>query len=110
MPSSIVLDRDVHFTGHFWRQIFTKLHVSLNMSLGDHPQIDGQTKRVNQILEDMLCAYVSDKQSDWDIYFPLLEFAYNNRPHWGTGLSPFVMNYGMSPPVPATYRHISQMP
>ena len=41
MPSSIVSDRDVRFTGHFWRQIFTKLHVSLNMSLGDHPHTDG---------------------------------------------------------------------
>ena len=47
MPSSIVSDRDVRFTGHFWRQIFAKLHVSLNMSFGDHPQTDGQTKRVN---------------------------------------------------------------
>ena len=41
MPSSIVSDIDVHFIGHFWRQIFTKLHVSLNMSSGDHPQTDG---------------------------------------------------------------------
>ena len=78
MPSSIVSDRDVRFTDHFWRQILAKLHVSLNMSSGDHPQTDGQTERVNQILEDMLRAYVSDKQSDWDTYLPLLEFAYNN--------------------------------
>ena len=50
----------------------------------------------------MLRAYVSDKQSDWDIYLPLLEFSYNNRPHWGTGLSPFEVNYGMSPSAPTT--------
>ena len=97
MPSSIVSDRDVRFTGHFWTQVFLKLDVKLNMSRGDHPQTDGQTERVNQILEDMLRAYVSDKQSDWDTYLPLLEFAYNNRPHRVTGLSPFEMNYGMSP-------------
>ena len=102
MPSSIVSDIDVRFTGHFWRQIFAKLHVSFNMSSCDHPQTNGQTERVNQILEDMLCAYVSDKQSDWDTYLPLLEFAYNNRPHWATGLSPFELNYGMSLPALAT--------
>ena len=102
MPYSIISDRDVHFSSHFWRQIFAKLHVSLNMSSGDHPQTDGQTERVNQILEDTLRAYVSDKQSNWDTYLPLLEFAYNNRPHRATGLSPFEMNYGMSLPAPAT--------
>ncbi|MCO5555871.1 hypothetical protein L7F22_009416 [Adiantum nelumboides] len=87
MPSSIVSDRDVRFTGHFWTQIFLKLNVKLNMSSGDHPQTDGQTERVNQILEDMLRAYVSDRQTDCDTYLPL---------------SPFEMNYGMSPSVPDT--------
>ena len=53
------------------------------MSSSDHPWTNGQTERVNQILEDVLRAYVSDKQFDWDIYLPLLEFAYNNRPHRG---------------------------
>ena len=60
MPSSIVSDRDVCFTGHFWTQVFLKLDVKLNMSSGDHPQTDGQTERVNQILEDMLRASVSN--------------------------------------------------
>ena len=69
---------------------------------GDYPQTDGQTKRVNQVLEDMLRAYVSDKQIDWDSYLPLLEFAYNNRPHKMTGISPFEMNYGISPVSPRT--------
>ncbi|MCO5591314.1 hypothetical protein L7F22_045295 [Adiantum nelumboides] len=98
MPSSIVSDRDVQFTEHFWTQIFTKLNVKLNMSSGDHPQTDGQqTERVNQVLEDMLRAYVSDMQTNWDTYLPLLEFAYNNRPNRVTGLSPYEMNYDMSP-------------
>ena len=67
----------------------------LLLAYGDHPQTDGQTERVNQVLEDMLCAYVSDRQTDWDSYLPLLEFAYNSRPHKVTGISPFEMNYGM---------------
>ena len=67
------------------------------MSSSDHPQTDGQTERVNQVLEDMLRAYVSDRQTDWDAYLPLLEFAYNNRPHKVTGISPFEMIYGIIP-------------
>ena len=57
LPVSIVSDRDVRFCGHFWGYIFAKLNVTLNMSSGDHPQTDGQTERVNQVLKDMLRAY-----------------------------------------------------
>ena len=60
LPISIILDQDARFCGHFWRHIFAKLNVTLNMSSGDHPQIDGCIKRVKQVLEDMLHAYVSD--------------------------------------------------
>ena len=67
------------------------------MSSGDHLEIDGQTKRVNQILEDMLQEYVFDNQMNWDTQLPLLEFSCNNRPHKVIGLSPFEMNYGKSP-------------
>ena len=48
------------------------------MSTLSHPQRDGQTERVNRILEDMLTHYVSPTQDDWDHYLSLVEFAYNN--------------------------------
>jgi hypothetical protein len=43
-----------------------------------HPQTDGQTERVNQILEDMLTACVMKNQGCWDTYLPMAEFSYNN--------------------------------
>jgi hypothetical protein len=43
-----------------------------------HPQTDGQTKQVNQILEDMLRAYVLEYQGSWDQNLPWAEFSYNN--------------------------------
>ena len=59
LPVDIVSDRDRKFNSHFWREIFKRLDTKLSMSIVEHPQTDGQTKRVNQILEDMLQAYVS---------------------------------------------------
>ncbi|KAH7387936.1 hypothetical protein KP509_16G049400 [Ceratopteris richardii] len=79
-----------------------KLKVSLRMSSGDHPQIDGESERVKQIPEDMLRAYVFERQTDWDSYLPLVDFAYNNRPHKVIGMSPFEMNYGMNSNAPST--------
>ena len=47
-------------------------------SLAYHPQTDGQTERVNQILEDMLRACAIDCDKNWDKCLSLTEFAYNN--------------------------------
>jgi len=50
----------------------------LNFSSSYHLEIDGQTKRVNQILENMLWACVLDFQGKWQEYLPLVAFSYNN--------------------------------
>ena len=72
------------------------------MSTADHPQTDGQTERVNQVLEDMLRAYVTKKQTNWEDYLPILEFAYNSAKHVTTGFSPFMLLYGFQPRSPVT--------
>ena len=55
---------------------------------------------VNQVLEDILRAYVSKKQTDWEDYLPILEFAYNITKHVMTKFSPFMMMYGFQPRSP----------
>ncbi|MCO5563781.1 hypothetical protein L7F22_017429 [Adiantum nelumboides] len=72
----------------------------MSMSTTDHRESDGQTERVNQILEDMLCSYVSKKQSNWEDYLPILEFAYNSSKHSATGFTPFMLMYGFQPRSP----------
>ncbi|KAJ7565990.1 hypothetical protein O6H91_02G084000 [Diphasiastrum complanatum] len=70
------------------------------MSTTDHPQTDGQTERVNQVLEDMLRAYVSKKQTNWEEYLSILEFAYNSTKHSATGYNPFMLMHGFQPHSP----------
>src|SRR5258708_444979 len=62
-----------------------------------HPQTDGQSERINQILEDYLRMYVSHRQDDWVQWIPLAEFAYNNRRSSTTELSPFEIWYSEHP-------------
>lgn len=40
-PLAIVLDRDLRFTGKFWKNIFQDLRTRLDMSTADHPQTEG---------------------------------------------------------------------
>jgi hypothetical protein len=52
----IVYDRGTQFTSKFWERLRETLDTQLRFSSSYHPQTNGQTERVNQILEDMLRA------------------------------------------------------
>ena len=58
LPVAIVSDRDPRFTSQFWKSIFLVLGTRLDMSTADHPQTDGQTERVNRVVEDIFAAFV----------------------------------------------------
>ena len=58
IPKVIISDKDPKFTGNFWKSLFKGLNTTLNFSSSFHPQTDGQTERVNQVLEDLLRMYV----------------------------------------------------
>ena len=78
VPSSIVCDRDPLFASNFWKAFLESLGTRLNLSTTYHPQTDGQTERVNQILEDLLRACVLYYGGSWEDYLHLVEFTYNN--------------------------------
>ena len=75
---------------------------TLGMSTAYHPQTDGQTERVNRVLEEALRAYCGVLQTDWNVHLPSLQFAYNTAKHSSTGETPFYLNYGRHPIVPAS--------
>ena len=101
MPQSIVSDRDVKFTSAFWRELHRLLGITLNMSSAYHPQTDGQTERMNRILEDMLRHFVNRHHDDWDQYLAPAEFAMNNAENASVQNTPFMLNYGRHPWLPA---------
>ncbi|MBW0565326.1 hypothetical protein O181_105041 [Austropuccinia psidii MF-1] len=94
LPSSIVSDRGSLFVSSFWTQLCQKLKISRDTSTSFHPETDGQTERVNQILELYLWMYFSYHQDDWHTWLPLAKFAYNNAENSSTKQSPFFTIYG----------------
>jgi hypothetical protein len=59
-----------------------------------HPQTDGQTERMNAIMEQYLQSHVNYLQDDWADWLPLAEFAANNQASEITGVLPFFANKG----------------
>ena len=64
LPEDIVSDRDFRFTSRFWTVLFRLLGSQLKFSTANHPQTDGQTKRINVVLEDYLRHYVTASQKN----------------------------------------------
>jgi len=77
--------------------VTTSLGISLRLSTVYHPQTDGQTERVNQVLEQYLRVFTSYNQDNWSAILPHASFAYNNSIHTATDLSPFYANFGYHP-------------
>ena len=80
MSKEIVSDRDTKFTSNFWKSLMVGLETKLFFSIAYHPETDGHTERVNQILEDMLRMHVMHQPRKWEDYLPLVEFASTKPP------------------------------
>ncbi|MBW0593313.1 hypothetical protein O181_133028, partial [Austropuccinia psidii MF-1] len=106
LPSKIVSDRGPLYVSSFWTNLCQQLKISRDLSAYYHPETDGQTERVNQILEQYLQMYVSSHQDDWNTWLPLAEFAYNNSDHSSTKKSLFFTVYGGDPQFDSV--HITQ--
>lgn len=91
VPKKIVSDRDANFT---WKALFAGLGTKLAFSTSYHSWIDGQTQRIDKILEDMLQMYVMHQQWKWEEYLPLVDFTYNNDYQESLRMSPFQELYG----------------
>ena len=94
IPLSIVSNRDPQFTSRFWKELQSAFGTRMNFSTTFHPQIDGQSEIVIQVLKAMLRGCVLDFSGSWDRYISLMEFAYNNSYQSSIGMTPYEALYG----------------
>ena len=99
-PLEIISDRDTRFQSAFWQELQRHLGTQICMSTAYHPQSDGQTERMNAVLEDMLRHYINPSQDNWEDLLPLAEFAINNAFNKSIQDTPFHVNYGKHPRTP----------
>ena len=73
------------------------LGIESKLSTVFYPQIDGQTERVNQELEQYLRMFINHRQEQWPDWLGTVEFAYNNKVHSSTKILSFKANYRQDP-------------
>jgi len=110
LPKDIVSDRDPKFTNKIWRTLWKWMGLELKMNISFRPQTDGQTERVNLVIQQFLKNYVVVDQQDWVDHLELVEFCYNNSEHFATRSTPFQMVTGKSPIVPMIWAAHGQPP
>jgi transposase InsO family protein len=70
-PDNIISNRGSEFTSSFWKSCTKLLDIDSNFSTAFHPETDGQTERVNQVLEQYLRIYTNYPKTDWCSLLPL---------------------------------------
>jgi Reverse transcriptase (RNA-dependent DNA polymerase)/RNase H-like domain found in reverse transcriptase/Integrase zinc binding domain/Chromo (CHRromatin Organisation MOdifier) domain/gag-polyprotein putative aspartyl protease len=99
-PDEIVSDRDPRWVNKFCTELFRLTGCRSALSTAFHPQTDGQTERVNRVLEDYLRHYVTGRHNDWDLHLCEAEFVYNNTYQVSINSTPFRLTFGQDPKIP----------
>jgi hypothetical protein len=86
----MLLDHGPQFVAEFMHELYHLLGITILLSTAYHPQSDGQTKHINQELEQYIQIFISKQQNNWNMLLLLGEFAYNNHIHASTQHSPVV--------------------
>ena len=110
IPISIVSYQDPRFTAHFLERFQQVMGTLLMMSTAFHPQMDGQSERTIQTLEDMLWACVLDLKGNWEEHLPLVEFTYNNSYQASIQMAPYETLYGRPCRYPVCWSEVRERP
>jgi len=93
-PEAIVSDRGPQFVSLFWKRLCEILGITRRLSTAYHPETDGSTERMNQLLEAYLSIFCSYAQDDWARLLPGAAISIASKPNASTGFSPFFLNHG----------------
>ena len=72
--------------------------IKQKFSSSFRPQTQGIVERANRTILTKLRTLISEKQDDWDLLLPHVEWSINSTPAYSTGHTPFMLLYGYNPP------------
>lgn len=97
LPTHVTSDRGKQFTGKFWKTLCKHLGIEASMSTAFHLETDGQTERLNAVMEQYLLGYVSYQQDDCIKWLPMIKLSDNNQVSASNKVTPFFANYSFHP-------------
>src|SRR5258708_34344309 len=77
-PGHVTSNCGTEFVPHFFCSLGSLLSMKLHFMSGYHPEGDGQTECINQVLEQYLQAYTNYQHDNRALLLALAESTYNN--------------------------------
>jgi transposase InsO family protein len=96
-PKKLLSDQGKNFLSNIIKEICNYFNIHKVQTTPYNPKCDGLVERFNKTLCQMLAAYSNSNQTNWDVYLPLVLFAYRTSQQTTTGESPFALLYGREP-------------
>ena len=59
LPDSVTSDQRPQFIGATWKQVCRKLGIKAQLFTAFHPEMDGQTEKINGVMKQYLRAFIS---------------------------------------------------
>ena len=101
----IVSDQGREFVAELHQELARQLGIKRSFSTPGHPQMNSQVEHFNWTLKSMMAHYANTKQDNWDVYVPLLLYAYRTSPQKSTGVSLYqVLFRRLAPPLEGSRR------
>ena len=103
-PVSLLSDNGLHFCFKLSPAVYNLLGMRKIATSAYHPNGNGGIESVNHTMAQMLAMVANERQDDWDVHLPQVEFSYNNSVSAATGLAPneVHMNRLPHPPLPSS--------
>ena len=101
-PRTILSDNGLQFCSKLSQAVYQLLGVHKLATSSYHPNCNEGVERINHTMTQMLAMVVNERQADWDLHLPHVEFAYNNSVSAATGPAPNEVHMGRLPRLPLT--------
>ena len=102
-PKILVSDRGKHFLNELFEEMTTRYRINHRKTTPYHPQTNGQTERVNEILVSILRKTALDSKQDWDIKLIAALWAYRTTFKVTTRVTPFSPVFGIEATLPIEF-------
>jgi len=76
-PQAIILDQRLQFAAQVTQEFWRKLGIKQKLSTAFHPQTNGKSEQVNQVIKQYLCICGNFQQDNWVTLLPIIEFMHN---------------------------------
>ena len=96
-PLRLLSDNGPNFSSELFHEMLNLLEIRGVRTSPYNPRGNGMVERFNRTMAEMLSKFCDERQTDWDLFLPLVTQAYNASVHTTSGQIPFTTFCGWVP-------------